>query len=125
MALSTNLQFLPNYTIRTITTINQIQPVDKCEVSVFSSDITQLVMDSIRSSLVAFSTSMDQTIAGLSFAKFVTQLKDSSYRKIAIGKYGYFLLNPSAFRIGQLNYVKDSFAISLGISCKPQFSSDP
>jgi hypothetical protein len=125
MALSTNLQFLPNYAIHSTTSINQIQPVDKCAVSIFSSDITQLVMDSIRSSLVAFTASMDQSIAGLSFTKFVTQLKDSSYRKIAIGKYGYFLLNPSAFRVGQLNYIKDSFAISLGVSCKPLFSSDP
>jgi Domain of unknown function (DUF4403) len=125
MALSTNLQFLPNYTVRSVTSINQVQPVDKCAVSIFSSDITQLVMDSIRSSLAAFTTAMDQTIAGLSFAKFITQLKDSSYRKIAIGKYGYFLLNPTAFRIGQLNYVRDSFAISLGVSCKPLFSSDP
>jgi hypothetical protein len=125
MALSTSLQFLPNYTVRSATTINQVQPVDKCAVSIFSSDITQLVMDSIRSSLAAFTTALDQTIAGLSFAKFVTQLKDSSYRKIAIGKYGYFLLNPTAFRIGQLNYVKDSFAISLGVSCRPLFSSDP
>ena len=125
MALSTNLQFLSNYSIRSTTTINQIQPVDKCAVSIFSSDITQLVMDSIRSSLVAFTTAMDQSIAGLSFTKFVTQLKDSSYRKIAIGKYGYFLLNPTAFRIGQLNYIKDSFATSLGVSCKPLFSSDP
>jgi hypothetical protein len=125
MILSTNLQFLPNYQIRTTTTINQIQPVDKCSVSVFSNDITQLVMDSIRSSLATFSSGMDQTVAGLNFEKFIVQLKDSSYRKIAVGKYGYFLLNPSAVRIGQMNYVKDSFSISLGISCKPQFSSDP
>jgi Domain of unknown function (DUF4403) len=125
MALSTNLQFLPNFSVRSTTTVNQIQPVDKCAVSIFSSDITQLVMDSIRSSLVAFTTAMDQSIAGLSFTKFVTHLKDSSYRKIAIGKYGYFLLNPTAFRIGQLNYAKDSFAISMGVSCKPLFSSDP
>ena len=125
MALSTNLQFLSNYTIHSTTTINQIQPVDKCAVSIFSSDITQLIMDSIRSSLAAFTTSMDQSIAGLSFTKFVTQLKDSSYRKIAIGKYGYFLLDPTAFRIGQFNYSKDSFSISLGVSCKPLFSSDP
>lgn len=125
MSLSTNLKFLPNYQVRTTTNITQIQPVDKCEVSVFSSDITQLVMDSIRSSLITFSTALDQSIAGLSFTKFVTQIRDSSYRKIAIRKYGYFLLNPSALRIGQLNYVKDSFAISLGISCRPQFSSDP
>jgi hypothetical protein len=125
MAMSTNLQFLSNYSIRSTTTINQIQSVDKCAVSIFSSDITQLVMDSIRSSLIAFTIAMDRSIAGLSFTKFITHLKDSSYRKIAIGKYGYFLLNPTAFRIGQLNYVKDSFAISMGVSCKPLFSSDP
>jgi Domain of unknown function (DUF4403) len=125
MAISTSLQFLPNYTLRSATVINQVQPVDKCAVSIFSTDITQLVMDSVRSSLAAFTTGLDQTIAGLSFTKFVTQIKDSSYRKIAIGKYGYFLLNPTAFRIGQLNYVKDSFVISLGVSCKPAFSSDP
>ena len=125
MAISSNLQFLPNYQIRTTTIINQIQPVDKCEVSVFSSDITQLVMDSIRSSLATFSAALDQSVAALSFAKFVTQLKDSSYRKMNLGKYGYFLLNPTAFRIGQLNYSKDSFSISLGISCRPEFGSDP
>jgi Domain of unknown function (DUF4403) len=125
MALSSNLQFLPNYKLRTSTSVNQILPVDKCSVSVFSSDITQLIMDSIRSSLVSFTSSMDQSISGLNFEKFSSRLKDSAYRKIAVGKYGYFLLNPAATRIGQLNYLKDSFSISLGISCRPQFSSDP
>lgn len=125
MSLNTNLQFLPNYQLHSTTTVIQIQPVDKCSVSVFANDITQLVMDSIRSSLLTFSTTMDQNIAGLNFEKFKMQLKDSSYRKIVIGKYGYFLLNPTSVRIGQINYVKDSFSISLGLSCRPQFSSDP
>jgi hypothetical protein len=125
MSLRTSLQFLPNYQVHTSTVINQVQPVDKCSVSVFSSDITQLVMDSIRSSLASFSMAMDQTVAGFRFEKFLSQFRDSSYRKIAIGKYGYFLLNPSALRIGQLSLVKDSFLISLGVSCKPLFSSDP
>jgi hypothetical protein len=125
MSISTGLHFLPNYHLQTNTTIIKIQPIDKCEVSVFSSDITQLVMDSIRSSLATFSSAMDQTIAGLSFTKFIAQLKDSSYHKIRIGPYGYFLLNPSGVRIGQLNFIKDSFSVSLGISCRPQFSSDP
>ncbi|HSZ32353.1 MAG TPA: DUF4403 family protein, partial [Puia sp.] len=125
MALSSNLQFLPNYKLRTSTNINRVQPVDKCSVSVFSNDITQLIMDSIRSSLVSFTSSIDQSISGLNFEKFTGRLKDSVFRKVGVGKYGYFLLNPTAFRIGQLNYIKDSFSISLGISCRPQFSSDP
>jgi len=125
MALSTSLQFLPNYTLHTSTTINQIQPLDKCEVSVFSNDITQLVMDSIRSSLATFSGAMDQTISGLNFTKYVNQLRDSGYHKMSLGNYGYLLLNPTALRVGQLNYTRDSFSISLGVSCRPQLGSDP
>jgi hypothetical protein len=125
MGLQSSIQFLPDYKVRTSTIITGIQAIDRCQVSVFSNDITQLVMDSIRSSLQTFSAAMDQTIAGLDFSKFVRQAKDSSFRKMAVGKYGYLLLNPSAIRVGQLNYAKDSFAISFGLSCKPQLGSDP
>jgi hypothetical protein len=125
MSLSTNIQFLPNYRLKTTTNINQIQPLDKCSVSIFSSDITQLVMDSIRSSLVSFTSALDQNVSGLNLEKFTRLLKDSVYKKIPIGHYGYFSLNPNTFRVGQLNLVKDSFLISLGISCRPQLSSDP
>jgi hypothetical protein len=125
MGLRSTLQFLPDYRVRTTTTITGIQPVDKCQVSAFSSDITQLVMDSIRSSLVTFSSAMDQTIAGLDFSKFIKQVKDSSFRKVSLGKYGYLLLNPLGVRVGQLNYANDSFSISAGLSCKPQLTSDP
>jgi hypothetical protein len=124
MSLSSTIQFLPSYAVRTTTTINQVQPVDKCSVSIFSNDITQLVMDSIRSSLVSFSSALDQQVAGLDFSKQISTLKDSSFQKIPVGPYGYFMLNPSAFRIGQLNYKKDSFEISLGVSCNPQLGSD-
>ncbi len=125
MSLGTLIQFLPNYKLKTTTSINQVQPVDKCSVSIFSNDITQLVMDSIRSSLVVFTSAMDQNIAGWNTEKFTAQLKDSLYKKISVGKYGYFLLDPSAFRVGQLNLIKDSFLISLGVSCHPALSSDP
>ncbi len=125
MGLRSTVQFLPGYRVRTTTTISGIQPVDKCQVSFFSNDITQLVSDSIRSSLLTFSSAMDQTIAGLDFSKFVNQAKDSSFRKVSLGKYGYILLNPSGVRIGQLNYANDSFAISFGLSFKPLLTSDP
>ncbi len=125
MGLRSTLQFLPDYRVRTTTTITGIQPVDKCQVSVFSNDITQLVMDSIRSSLVSFSSAMDQTVAGLDFSKFVQQVRDSSFHKVPLGKYGFILMNPLGVRIGQLNYANDSFNISFGLSCKPLLTSDP
>lgn len=125
MGLRSTLQFLPDYRIRTTTTITGIQALDKCEVSVFSNNITQQVMDSIRSSLATFSSAMDHTITGLDFSKFVQRATDSSFHKVFLGKYGYILLNPTGIRVGALNYVKDSFQISFGLSCKPLLTSDP
>lgn len=125
MGLRSTLQFLPDYRLRSTTTITGIQPLDKCQVSVFSNDITQLVMDSIRSSLASFSAAMDQTVAGLDLSKFVRQARDSSFHRVSLGRYGYILLNPSGVRLGQLNYSNDSFHISFGLSCKPLLTSDP
>ena len=124
IALRTVLQFGSSYQVKTKTTITRLQATDHCEVSVFSNDITQLVVDSIRSSLLSFTSAMDQTIAGLSFDKYVQHAKDSVYRKVAIGQYGYVLVNPSAIRIGELNYINDSFSISVGMTFHPDFSSD-
>ncbi len=124
MSLQSLLQFLPDYRVRTTTTVTSIQAIDKCQVSAFATDITQLVTDSIRSSLLGFASAMDQTIGGFNFSKYVEQARDSGFRKVAFGNYGYLQLNPASVRIGQLNYAKDSFAISVGMSCHPLFTSD-
>jgi Domain of unknown function (DUF4403) len=125
ITLRSGLKFLPSYQVQTQTAVDLIQAADRCQVSVFSSDITQLVVDSIRSSLLGFITSMDFTISSLRFDKSLQKLKDSSYRKISIGKYGYLLIDPSAIRIGQLNFARDSFSISAGMSFHPKIGSDP
>jgi hypothetical protein len=104
--------------------MNQVQAQDKCQVSLFSSDITQLIVDSVRSSVLSFCTTLDETVAGLSLAPLERQGANICYQKTNMGKYGYALINPMAIRIGQLNYAKDTFSISAGLTCKPELSSD-
>ncbi|PWT73602.1 MAG: hypothetical protein C5B59_13070 [Bacteroidetes bacterium] len=124
IAIRSQLNFYPTYQIHTATSLNKLQATDRCEVSLFSSDVTQLVMDSIAASVVAFCSALDQTIAGMSFAGPAHQAIEKSYQKTCMGKYGWLLINPMAIRVGSLNYVRDSFRIALGISCKPEISSD-
>lgn len=124
IAIRSQLNFYPTYQLHTSTSLNKLQATDRCQVSLFSSDVTQLVMDSIASSVISFCTALDQTIAGLSFAGPAHQAIERSYQKTSIGKYGWLIINPMAIRIGSLNYAKDTFNITLGISCKPEISSD-
>jgi hypothetical protein len=122
--VSSQLSFLPDYHIRTSTKTDRLDAFDKCSVSLFSTDITQQVLDSIRSSLVSFCTSLDETIAGMNFRTMAQPAMEKTYGKTAISKYGYLSINPSAIRIGRLNYAKDTFSISAGITCRPELTSD-
>ena len=124
ISLQSNLQFLPTYQIKTKTIVSQLQSSDRCQVSLFSSDITQLVLDSIRSSLMAYGSSIDQQLAATSFSKYLQQAASMLYKAMPAAQYGYLLVNPSAMRIGPLKYANDSFSISVGMSLHPVAGSD-
>ena len=60
----------------------------------------------------------------MDFKAMTQPAAEKSYGKTAVSKYGYLSVNPSAIRIGKLNYVKDTFNISAGVTCRPVLSSD-
>jgi hypothetical protein len=122
--IKSQLQFLPAYRIRTSTRLAQMVAYDKCQVSLMATDVTAQIIDSIKSSINSFCAAFDSTVAGLSLGNFMQLARERSFRKTDLGKYGYFQLNPLTLRIGELNYAKDSFLISAGISCKPEMTSD-
>jgi len=124
ISVSSQLSFLPDYHIHTSTKAEKLDAIDKCYVSVFSSDVTQQVLDSIRASLVSFCSTLDETIAGMNFKTTAQPAIEKSYGKTAIGKYGYLSVNPTVVRVGQLNYIKDTFSISVGTICRPELTSD-
>ncbi|MBS1936174.1 MAG: DUF4403 family protein, partial [Bacteroidetes bacterium] len=124
ISVSSQLSFSPDYHIHTLTKAEKLDATDKCYVSVFSSDVTQQVLDSIRASLVSFCTTLDETIGGMNFKTTAQPAIEKSYGKTAIGKYGYLSINPTIIRVGQLNYIKDTFSICVGTICRPELTSD-
>lgn len=124
IAFSTQLNFLPDYRLRTASGLDNLKALDRCVMSVFSIDMTQQIMDSIGSSINSFCKTLDVSIAKINLSGSLRQDATKAWQKTPIGPYGYLVVNPTAMRIGALNYVKDTFAISIGISCRPELSSD-
>jgi len=83
-----------------------------------------MIVDSVKASVLSFCSTLDETVAGLSLAALERQGANMCYQKTNMGKYGYAMINPTAIRIGQLNFNKDTFSISAGLSCRPELSSD-
>jgi len=124
LSFSTQLSFQPDYRLHTASGADQVKPLDRCTMSVFSIDMTQQIMDSIGASVNNFCRTLDVSIAKMNFSGNLHQNATRAWQKTAIGPYGYLVVNPTAMRIGNLNYIKDTFAISMGITCRPELGSD-
>ncbi len=124
ISLSSQLTLLPNYKIRTVTRLDQLKAVDKCVMSMFSMDMTQMIVDSIRSSINSFCSVLDQTLAGLDFTGYLHHSAIKAWQRMPLGPYGYLVTNPTAIRVGPLNYIQDTFHINIGLTCRPQLTSE-
>jgi Domain of unknown function (DUF4403) len=123
--LSFTSQFFvqPDYHIQTSSGVEQVKALDKCSMSIFSMDMTQQIMDSIRSSINTLCRQLDASAAGLNVAGYLRQTA-KTWQKTPLGPYGWLVINPLAVRVGALNYTRDTFFLSMGISCRPELSSD-
>src|SRR5258708_4081593 len=124
IAFSSQLSFQPDYHIRTGSVVDQVKALDPCVMSVFSVDMTQMIMDSIRSSILFFCRSFDVASAKTDVAKLLRQTPPRAWQKTPIRPYAYLIINPQAIRVRTSNYSRDTFASTLGISCRPELSSD-
>ncbi|MBS1948398.1 MAG: DUF4403 family protein [Bacteroidetes bacterium] len=123
ITVSSQLYFLPTYKLKTVTKLERLEAYDKCIVSMFSSDVTGLVADSVRSSVNAFCNKLDSAINSIDFSKTLLPLY-LHYKTVPVSRYGFISLNPISVQLGQLNFSKDTFSISIGASCRPKLSSD-
>lgn len=124
ITLSSQLTLLPNYKIRTVTHLDQLKAKDKCVMSVISMDMTQMIVDSIRSSINSFCGTLDQTLASLDFTGYLHHSAMRAWHRLPLGPYGYLVTNPQSIRIGPLNYTQDTFRVNIGLTCRPQLTSE-
>lgn len=122
--ISSILELLSNYQIRTTTRIDQLLAKDKCVVSLLQTDMTSEVMDSIRASIETYTTSFDRFVQALNNNALLQHWRTNGNRVFPVSKYGFLNLNPSRLRVGKFNYFRDTLIFSVGFQGVPQFSSD-
>jgi hypothetical protein len=122
--IGSTLQLLPGNQLKTSTRMERIQAHDKCEVSIFRSDITGEVMDSIRSSVDSYVAAFDQFVQSLNNQPALVSWRGGGSRVLPVSKYGYLNLSPTALNISPFNYVRDTLQFVVGFRGFPRFSSD-
>lgn len=124
LVIGSKLELLPNHAVRTTTRLESSRPVDKCQVTIMQTDITQQVMDSIQSSIDSYCQTFDHFVQAVNNNPLLQQWRTGGSKVMAVSRYGFLNLNPTQLRVGRFNMVRDSLFFSVGFTGRPLFSSD-
>jgi hypothetical protein len=117
-----NLQ--PNHQVNTLTRLDKLTPLDKCQVTLLQNDMTTEIMDSIKVSVESYCTTFDNFVQAVNTNPFLNQWRSGGSRVMTVSKYGYLNLNPTALKVSKFNVNRDTLYFALGFQGTPKFSSD-
>jgi hypothetical protein len=122
--ISSTLTLLPNHQVLTNTRLDKINAVDKCQVTLMQTDLTDEIMDSIKASVESTCGTFDKFVQTLNNNDMLRQWRSGGSRVVPISTYGFLNLNPSDLRVSNFTMFRDTLYFSIGYSGDPKFSSD-
>ncbi|MGN6420122.1 MAG: DUF4403 family protein [Pseudobacter sp.] len=124
IAIGSQLTLMPNHSVNTVTHLEKLQPLDKCEVTIMNNDMTKDVLDSVKASIETYCTTFDKFVQDLNNNVLLANWRKGGSRVMPISKYGFLNLNLSALGVSRFNVQKDTLYFSMGFSGFPRFNSD-
>jgi hypothetical protein len=122
--ISSTLTLLPNHQVLTSTKLDKLNALDKCQVTLMQTDLTNEIMDSIKASVESTCGTFDKFVQTLNNNELLRQWRSGGSRVIPISTYGFLNLNPSGLRVSNFTMFRDTLYFSIGYSGDPKFSSD-
>ncbi|HUR67160.1 MAG TPA: DUF4403 family protein [Chitinophagaceae bacterium] len=112
----------PDYKVRLYVKRNDPQPLDKCEVCFWGTDITKQVMKGLTLELDASKKDLEKNYGTVDLRSRFQQVWDQLNKVYNLYGLGWLQINPQSFRVNNLFVLKDSLNIYLGLSAKPVVS---
>ncbi|MDF2189964.1 DUF4403 family protein [Paraflavitalea sp. CAU 1676] len=122
--ISSMLNLLPNHQVSTVTRLENLKPIDKCQVTLLQNDMTKEIMDSIKASVESYCTTFDNFVQAVNNNAFLQQWRSGGSRVMPVSKYGYLNLNPTHLKVSKFNVNRDTLYFAIGFQGSPKFSSD-
>jgi len=124
LGITSTITLLPNHQVLTVTKLDKLQPLDKCQVTLMANDMTAEVMDSIKASVESYCSTFDQFVQTLNNNEMLHNWRSGGSQVMPVSSYGFLNLNPTALRVSPFNLAKDTLYFTVGYDGNPRFSSD-
>src|SRR5690606_37797214 len=97
--ISSDLQILPSHHIYSKTFLSKLDPIDKCEITVLQTDITSVIMDSIKSSVNGYAQTIDQLLSDINQSPYFEQWRKKTLHALGIDNDGFLVIQPNHYNL--------------------------
>jgi len=119
VSFSNSVFVLPDYKVRLNFKRNEPEPLDKCEVCFWGTDITKQVIKGLKLELDAAKTNLDASYGMIDLRPKFLQVWDQLNKAYDLHGMGWLQINPRQFRLNNLFARNDSLLIFLGLTARP------
>lgn len=116
MTLSTSISFTKDFHLKTNTSLTNITPVNRCEVTLFHFDITETLMEEMNLALNKEMTNLDKSLGKISFANTFNELWFGIQKPIRIPTLGYLHFRPTQIALTEPILINNRLKTSLVIN---------
>lgn len=122
--ISSDLSILSSHHIYSKTYLSKLNPLDKCEITLMQTDITSLIMDSIKSSVNGYAQTIDQLVSDINKAPYFEQWRKKTLHALPVDNYGFLVIQPQQYNLSPFQIRNDSLYLSVGFTGRNYFFSD-
>ena len=119
LVTATSIHISPDYELDAKTVLKELDTPDKCEVTLFKYDATELLVTELKKALLNATVLLDKEIEATDVKKEVEKIWISIQEPIALSDFGFFSLNPLSLSISTPVFEKENVFFSVVMSAEP------
>lgn len=125
IALSTQIGLSKDYSLNSKTSIDELKPINPCEVTVFHFDATGEVMKEVRKTIDKQCTELDKQLTQISFEKEAESIWNELNKTIAIPYLGNLHISPKGLSMVQPIFENNKLKTTLVLACQTNINNNP
>lgn len=102
VGFSTSFSIARDYTIQSLTRLEKLSPVDRCNMTVFNLDATDRLIGFVKPELNKLAAEVDKKIAAYPLKPEIQELWNTLNTEMTIGSFGFMSLNPKTIGVSAL-----------------------
>lgn len=116
----TAIDLKPNFKLQSQTTLKEVTPKDKCEISVFRYDATGRLVKEVKKALKDLGKEIDKEVESLDVKKQAEEIWKTFSTPFPIENYGFLHLNPEKLAINGLKLNGSKLFFEVAIEAFPE-----